>query len=227
MRIARLQTRFGRIFTQRCFLLFAALLALVLVAPFVGDTVRGRFVINGAQALVLIAAVAAVGRTTMPFGIALLLGIPAFIFLVLSELQPEDAKRYVALANAFFLAFYIVAVSYLLRYVFNPEVMTEDKLFGAGAGYMMLGIMWAYAYQVLQFFDPLAFVKHGEAQPGMFDLLYMSFGCLTSNGPGDLSPVGKARSFVIVEQVCGTLFVAILVARLAGIYPPPQRGEKA
>jgi cytosine/uracil/thiamine/allantoin permease len=226
MPIARLQTRFGRIFTQRCFLLFAALIALILVAPFVGDTVRGRFILNGAQALVLIAAVAAVGRTTMPFGIALLLGIPAFVFLLLSEFQPEESSHYLALANAFFLAFYIVAVSYLLRYVFNPEVMTEDKLFGAAAGYLMLGIMWAYAYHLLQFFEPQSFVKAGDAQRSFFDLLYMSFGCLTSNGPGDLTPIGKARSFVMVEQVCGTLFIAILVARLAGIYTPSRPGDK-
>jgi len=34
-------------------------------------------------------------------------------------------------------------------------------------------------------------------------------------------PVGaKVRSIVILEQIIGVLYVAILIARLAGIYPP-------
>jgi hypothetical protein len=145
MAISRLQTSVGRVFTQRCFYLFVSLVVLIALAPVFGDTVRGRFILNGTQVLVLIAAVAAVGRTTMPFVIAVLLGIPAFGFQVISQLQPEDAARYLAFAWGFALAFYIVAVSYLLTYVFSPKVMTDDKLFGAAAGYLMLGIAWAYA----------------------------------------------------------------------------------
>lgn len=228
MAISRLQTSVGRVFTQRCFYLFVSLVVLIAVVPFFGDTVRGRFILNGTQVLVLIAAVAAVGRTTMPFVIAVLLGIPAFGFLVISQLQPEDAARYLAFAWGFALAFYIVAVSYLLTYVFSPEVMTEDKLFGAAAGYLMLGIAWAYAYNLVQYLDPQAFgVRSGDPPRPFFDLLYMSFGCLTSNGPGDIVPTGsKVRALVILEQVFGTLFVATLIARLAGIYPPKHESER-
>jgi di/tricarboxylate transporter len=136
--------------------------------------------------------------------------------------MPEDAARHLAWATAFFIAFYAVAVVYLLQYVFNPQVMSADKLFGAAAGYLMLGLLWAYAYQMVQFFDPKAF----GATRSFYDLLYMSFGALTSNGLGDVNPVGaKARSLVILEQLLGTLFVAILIARLAGIYPPHERGD--
>jgi hypothetical protein len=184
MSLGKLQTRFGRVFTQRCFLLFAALIVLVLVAPFIGGTFRGRLIINAAQALVLIASIAAVGRSTMPFGIGLLLGIPAVGFLFFSQVDPEDAAHHIFLAQAFFFAFYIVVVGYLLRYVFNPEVMTEDKLFGAAACYMMLGIVWAYAYNLLLFFEPQSIAAGaGKAAPTFYDLLFMSFGVLTSNGP--------------------------------------------
>jgi hypothetical protein len=131
-------------------------------------------------------------------------------------------------AWGFDLAFYLVAVSYLLRYVFSPEVMTDDKLFGAAAGYLMLGMLWAYAYILVQYLDPQAFGAHlGQPARPFFDLLYMSFGCLTSNGPGDIVPTGsKVRALVILEQVLGTLFVAILIARLAGIYPPKQESAR-
>ena len=40
--------------------------------------------------------------------------------------------------------------------------MTNDKLFGAAAGYLMLGVAWAYAYNMAQYLDPRAFT----ARPG-------------------------------------------------------------
>ena len=49
MALGRLQTSVGRVFTQRCFYLFVSLIVLIAAAPFFGDTVRGRFILNGAQ----------------------------------------------------------------------------------------------------------------------------------------------------------------------------------
>ena len=66
-----------------------------------------------------------------------------------------------------------------------------------------------------------------EVPRSFYDLLCMSFGCLTSNGPGDLVPTGsKVRMLVILERVAGTLFAAILIARLAGIYPAKRDGDQ-
>jgi hypothetical protein len=99
--------------------------------------------------------------------------------------------------------------------------MTDDKLFGGAAAYLMLGVAWAIAYAIVQRLDPAAFgVRPGEAARSFTDLLFMSFGYLTSNGPGDIVLVGaKVRTLAIMEQIAGTLYVAILIARLAGIYP--------
>ena len=49
---------------------------------------------------------------------------------------------------------------------------------------------------------------------------------LTSTGFGDIAPLSRqARSVCMVEQIGGALFVAILIARLAGVYPPRDRIE--
>jgi hypothetical protein len=51
-------------------------------------------------------------------------------------------------------------------------------------------------------------------------LLYFSFATLTTVGYGDFTPVtDQARSLVMLEQLGGVFFVAVLIARLAGIYP--------
>jgi hypothetical protein len=228
MSFGRLQARFALIFTQRCFYLFVALIALIVAAPFFVDTLRGRIVLHTSQFLVLAAAVAAVGRTTMPFVIALLLGFSGLAFQGMHDFGVGDVADNVTnagIAAAFVLAFYLIAVGYLLAYVFNPEVMSEDKLFGAAAAYLMLGILWADAYLLVQHFDPQAFgARPGGPPKPFYDLLFVSFGYLSSNGPGDIIPVGaKARALAILEQITGVLYVAILIARLAGIYPPNQK----
>jgi hypothetical protein len=58
------------------------------------------------------------------------------------------------------------------------------------------------------------------AKLGASDLIYFTFTVLTTTGFGDVTPVlPLARALVTLEQLSGTLFIAILIARLAGIYP--------
>ena len=46
---------------------------------------------------------------------------------------------------------------------------------------------------------------------------------LTSTGFGDVTPLSRAaRGICMIEQITGALFVAILIARLAGVYPPRE-----
>jgi len=224
MAFARLQSRFARVFTQRCFYLFVSLLALVGAAPFVADLEHGRDFLNVAQVLVLVAAVAAMSHRPMPFVIALLLGLPALGAQLFGVAGMDDPGRAAIVTNAFYLAFYVVAIIYLLAYVFTEDVMSDDKLFGAAAGYLMLGIGWAYAYALQQRIDPAAFGASEGQLRSFYELLAMSFGLLTSNGPGDIVVTGiRVKALVILEQVVGTLFVAILIARLAGLYPARVR----
>jgi len=227
MTIHRIKSSFARIFWQRCFYLFMSILALVVVAPFLTETLHGRVLVQATEVLVLIASVAAVGRTTIPFVVALLLGIAAFGFQSGITFGYGDPEMVRMGSDVFHGVFYLVAIIYLLRYVFSPDVMTDDKLFGAASVYLMVAIMFTYAYMIVQIVNPAGFgSRAGEPPRTFFDLLYMSFGVLTSNGPGEVMPVGaKVRSVVILEQVVGVLYVAILIARLAGIYPPRRARE--
>ena len=70
----------SRIVFQRCFYLFAVLLAMIAVVPFVPATDHGRLVFNLFNLFLLVATVAAVGRSMMSFVIALLLAAPTAWF---------------------------------------------------------------------------------------------------------------------------------------------------
>jgi len=223
MAIGQTRDVLSRLFFQRCFWLFVALGALVSAVSFVPPTDEGRLVVNGVNMFVLIATVAAVGRTTMSFVIAVLLALPAVWFQYTGLWQGDDH----ALATAWMFsgALYFVTTIYLLRYVFQPTVMTQDKLFGAAAAYLMLGVLWAYFYAIVGYFYPESYLIVGR--PGRLvyaDALYLSMTVLTSTGFGDITPLTRqARGICIIEQVTGALFVAILIARLAGVYPPRER----
>ena len=122
-------------------------------------------------------------------------------------------------------ALYAVTIAYMLLYVFQPDVMTADKLFGAAAAYLMLGVLWMFLYALIGNYYPDSFAVAGvPAAPEVVDLLYFSFTVLTSTGFGDIVPVTRqARAICVLEQLTGALFVAILIARLAGVYPPTGR----
>jgi hypothetical protein len=210
---------FARVFTQRCFYLFFALLMLLVALPFLGQTVGGRIAANGINLLILLTAIAAVGRSRGAFLIGVLLAVPMVAFQLLGFSLGET--RYLALTWVFGAAFYFATIVYLLRYVFSPEVMSVDKLYGAASVYLMLGLLWLYFYLLADYFFPGSFSIGGSvARLTASDLIYFTFTVLTTTGFGDVTPaLPLARALVTLEQLSGTLFIAILIARLAGIYP--------
>ncbi|HEX5092976.1 MAG TPA: potassium channel family protein [Burkholderiales bacterium] len=222
MSIGATRDALSRLLYQRCFWLFVVLLFLIGAVSFVPATDHGRLFLNAVNMLLLIATVAAVGRTTLSFVLALLLAVPAVWFQYLGLWN--DSDRDLAGSWVFSAALYFITTAYLLRYVFQPRVMTQDKLFGAAAAYLMLGVLWAYLYAIVGFFFPQSYMILG--QPGSLvyaDALYLSVTVLTSTGFGDVTPLTRAaRGVCMVEQITGGLFVAILIARLAGVYPPRE-----
>lgn len=219
MPIFRARDWMGRVFYQRCFYLFVALLVMVVVAPLAEATTTNRIAFNALQLFVLVAAVAAVGRGPTPFVAAALLALPAFGFQVIGLLEADH--EILVRAWIFTAMFDMLVVGYLLQYVFREDVMTADKLYGAAAAYIMIAVLFTYLFGLVQEYSPGALSVGGEVRVAEFrEIVYFSITVLTSTGFGDIVPVAPlARSLVVLEQLVGVLFTAILVARLAGVYP--------
>jgi hypothetical protein len=213
----------GYIFYQRCFYLFLVLMSFIAAVPFIDPTPLGRIAIIGVNAFLVVATVASVGRTTLSFVLALVLAGPALVYQWIA-LRAGDQHALV-MSRWFGAALYATAIGYMMRYVFQRKVMTADKLFGAASMYLLIGVSWAFLYALIDNYHPGSFTFGGQpTAPTLYDLVYFSFTVLTSTGFGDLAPLGRqARGICMVEQIVGSLFVAILIARLAGIYPPDTR----
>jgi len=212
-----------KVLPHGCAYLFFALLLLLVTLPLLLGSNTGRIVANLINLGILLAAVVAVGRTMRLYVIAMLLGLPVAGFQVAGLMWAEPF--YLVLSWLFGACFYFWTLALLLRYVLLPEVMNANKLYGAGAIYLMLGVTWSYFYGIIQYFYPGSFAPAG-APLNQFDFLYFSFAVLTTAGFGDIVPVHPvARGLTMLEQIIGVLYVAILIARLSGMYSEAEKAE--
>jgi hypothetical protein len=194
-------------------LLLVGQAAVLLGYPFLDGTTAGRAVIGVAQLLVVLAAVAAVHRSPALDWVAALFGLPAAVFAVWESVAPHSG--WVVLTSAALHVPFYLFVSYaLVRYVFNDDRVTRDELFATAGAFTVVAWAFAYLYAAVQVIWPVSFGGHRE----WFDLLYLSFTAMTSVGLGDFGPsLAHARSVVMLEEVIGVFYVALVVSRLVGL----------
>ena len=197
-------------------LLLAQLLA-VLAYPFSDGSTLGRAFLGAIGTCVVLIALWAVRRTPALAWVAALIGVPAVVFSIVEAFQPD--QDWVVLTSALLHAPFYFYVSYgMIRYLFHDDRVTRDELYATGAAFTVVAWGFAYVYVACQVVQPGSFVGHDGESHTFFDLLFLSFTNLTSVGLSDIVPVlGHARSLVMIEQVAGVLYVALVVARLVGL----------
>jgi hypothetical protein len=89
--------------------------------------------------------------------------------------------------------------------------------------YLMMGILWAFAYSLVARLVPgaFAFTITPDPQRSMarFQSLYFSFCTQTTVAYGDILPVANvARMLVMVQATTGMFYVTMLIARLVALY---------
>jgi hypothetical protein len=220
MRAALLQLR-----THPSAVLLAAQLVAVLSYPFLDGSTAGRAGLGVVQMVIVLIALYAVRRTPTLTWVGLLLAPPAMVFTVLEAISPTSEP--IVLGSAALHAPFYFFVSYgMIRYLFHDDKVTRDELFATGAAFTVVAWGFAYVYAAAQVLWPGSFTASGgEDSCSWFELLYLSFTTLTSVGLSDVTPVqDHARSLVMIEQVAGVLYVALVVARLVGL---GARGARA
>jgi len=115
-----------------------------------------------------------------------------------------------------------ILVVMTLKHTFRPGPISVHRVMGGVAAYLLVGLTFAFGYQLLMeerplaihFQAPLAETLAGEPRP----LVYFSFSTLTSVTYGDAYPVHRiARSLTMAEALIGQLYPSILIATLVGM----------
>lgn len=194
-------------------------LAGILVYPFLGDQDPGRAVFGLLGLVVLGLAVLTVRATPALTWVSLLLGVPVVVLTVAEAVWPEATDVVVASA-VLHAAFYLYTAYALIRYMFADEVVTTDELWATGATFTVVAWGFAYVYVAAQALAPGSFTAavDPEGQRSWMELLFLSVTTLTSTGLSDIVPIRPhARSLLMVEQIAGMLYLALVVARVTAL----------
>jgi hypothetical protein len=199
-------------------ILLAAQLAGVLLYPFMEDSGAGRalFSLFGIAILGLVLLAVRSSPAWTWFGV--LLAIPAGVLLVVQAVSGSDDL--LPYSSAFEAILYFYAAGALIAYMLADHEVTRDELFAVGATFTLVAWAFAYAFTVLQAIEPGSFTAAIDptGQRTWTELLFLSFTTLSSTGLGDVIPVKPfARSVVMMEQLAGIAYIAMVVSRLVSL----------
>ena len=202
---------------HRIVLLLAAILSMIIGSPFLDDIFHYRVIPDIFITIVLISGIYAISRKKKHIYIALALAIPMFIGIWSSRLyQSPKPMVFGLLFGALFIGF---VISLLINFIFNEKEITKEVIYAAVVIYLLMAIMWAFAYFILEYVYPGSFSIPEGASRDTFTYLYFSFVTITTLGYGDVLPLTqKASSLVILEAVTGQIYLVVVVAWLVGMH---------
>ena len=231
---------------HRFVLLFGILLGFYMLVPVLQQLreellSEGPAVVEGVLFLaVILGTIVSVskGRAWIPF--ALLLGLPAAVLWVVGVVV--ESEEVALIRQLVLIAFLGPAIWVMLRAIFDSRQVTFNTVCASLCVYLLLGLVWALAYSVVDALDPAAFACTSAAGHhrlrlwvgrGDSTVLYFSFTTLTTLGYGDIVPTSPiSRMLTSVEAIAGQLYLAVLVARLVGMHivysmdPGRARGQQ-
>jgi hypothetical protein len=206
--------------------LLGAQLAAVLLYPFMEGSDVGRALFSVFGILILGLVLLAVSSTPALTWVGVLLGTPATILLVVQAVtQSDDLLPY---SSAFEAVLYLYAAGALIAYMLADHIITRDELYAVGATFTLVAWGFAYLFTVVQAIEPGSFTAavNPEADRSWMELLFLSFTTLSSTGLSDVVPIKAfARGVVMIEQLAGIAYVAMVVSRLVGLLVMHRRPD--
>ncbi len=115
-----------------------------------------------------------------------------------------------------------LAIAIVVTELFHQREVTTNMILGAIVAYFLAAVAFAYLFEILELLQPGSFagIPQDASREQLGDaLIYFSLVSLTTVGYGDVVPVsGLARPLAVLESACGTLYLAVMIARLVGLH---------
>jgi hypothetical protein len=198
----------------------------IVVSPFVDQFQGGFFIETTLTTLVFLSALLAIGGRLRTL-VAAVLVTPALVGEWLSYWRPDlSLSVLIHGAGLLFIGFVVLE---FLRFIVRAPRVDLQILCAAIATYLMLALLWSFAYILVDGLVPDSFVftvgPVSSHSMNHFNALYFSFTTLSTVGYGDIVPVsGLARMLAMAEAVFGMFYVTLLIARLVALYSANRNG---
>jgi len=197
----------------KMFNFMCSILILLILSAVLEGYEYAYIVLNILSTIVIIAGVYAASANKKSVIILSLLALP-WLF---SEWFFLKSTRTVFMGFFFFL--YVTLT--LFEMIIKSKDITQNTLYGAICAYLLIGLLWASIYGVIDHLIPGAIFTGDNIGSHLTsnELIYFSYTTLTTLGYGDITsmtPIGRIVS--VLEAIIGQLFIALLIARLIAIY---------
>jgi hypothetical protein len=206
---------------------FLAILILIIfvVFPLAGLGWLGKFIVDLVISILLLSGAVATTRSRTLTILVVLLTIAGLVVHWTGAYVPKFGHP--ILESVLLLSCLLAYALITLVQVFSPGVINLHRVLGAIAAYLLIGLMWSYAYFLADLLVPGSIhptVNAQEVMSPMARYVYFSFTTLTTLGYGDIIPVHPlARTLAICEALIGQLYPAVLIAGLLGMALQPQK----
>ena len=217
--------------TQACFkdrflFLLISILCLLIFTPVFQGFVGIRILMDAFITAILISGTYAASKKIYIIITAALLALPMLVSIWISHFV--DMPFLVFVGDCFGIAFIAFLVIIILSFIFREKKVTINVIYGSIVVYLLIAIMWAFVYSVLESIQPGSFaIGEGQIEAGRRLYIYYSFVTITTLGYGDITPTTDlANSISFLEAVTGQLYIAILIARLVGIHIAQSMNRK-
>ncbi len=200
------------------YILFFSLAGVLLLLPFVNAMPMLRFALVGQYTFVMVYLLFSARHTRALYLVDLAFVAPTLIATWLDSIYQNN---YTFVASYLSMIIFFLYLQYLvIRQMVHAHKVDTNTIFGAMNIYLIAGLIWAYAFILLNHFDSSAFHLPGyETLSNEVELFtYYSYSTLTTLGYGDIVPESaQARMLSVLEAVFGQLYLAIVVAKLVTI----------
>lgn len=203
-----------------------ALLSFILIPPFFSDNVAGGMILPVLMSAILLLGLNVFRQSRWEFLVALAFGLPALAGRWLMEFA--DVGELPVFVSVCWIGFLAFMVFIILRSVLTTRRVTYDTISGAICGYLLFGVMYAFAFVIISYFYPGSFGAslglslargHMHIKHQFEHYIYFSFVTLASLGYGDVVPLSPpARAFAAIEGIAGQFYIAVLLARLVSLH---------
>ena len=111
-----------------------------------------------------------------------------------------------------------------LRAVVTASRVNQEIIYAALSTYLLAGIFFAQIHLAVEGYLPGSYA--GPSSLSETSAVYFSFVTLATLGYGDFLPISDlARGLTVFEVIGGQLYLAVMIARLIGMFP--GTGEKS
>ena len=198
--------------------LLVTILIFIGVGPLLADVTGMRLLLDIFFSAVLLAAIYAISQKKRDTVIALALAIPTLLTFWMRDITSGVALKIAS--EVFGGLFFGFTITVLVRFILNSPKITRHVIYAALIGYLLMGMMWASIYELIDTIHPGSFsLVQGWLDNPRLIYLYFSYVTLTTLGYGDITPLtAEAYSISILEAIIGQIYITVLIARLVGMH---------